>query len=177
MPILNSYTKIAPHPGKGPFPQRRRARKDGGMQKKVCTERAGAWPVCSQATKTGAGPPQPRPPCPLAPSLRDPALRSVPSLVAGGSPQTLQQYPAAHVAKAPSLTFASLPAPSARPAVPCTGWRAASRYPACGSYNSTLWAASTSAAADGFPEQRQSNTALSEYPGQSCTNPVCWRSL
>ena len=41
----------------------------------------------------------------------DSALQGVPSLVAGGSPQTLQPVSSSHVAKAPSLTFASPASP------------------------------------------------------------------
>lgn len=159
LPILNSYTKIAPHPGKRGPSHSAEERGDGGMQKKVCTERLGPGLPAREPTKTGAGPPQPPTPVPLGAKLaEDSALQGVPSLVAGGSPQTLQPVSSSHVAKAPSLTFASPASPVCASDSTLHGMESSSPLsPPAASYSSTLWAAEHFCRSpDGFPEQRQS---------------------
>ncbi|KAM7239260.1 hypothetical protein CapIbe_008755 [Capra ibex] len=159
LPILNSYTKIAPHPGKRGPSHSAEERGDGGMQKKVCTERLGPGLSAREPTKTGAGPPQPPTPVPLGAKLaEDSALQGVPSLVAGGSPQTLQPVSSSHVAKAPSLTFASPASPVCASDSTLHGMESSSPLsPPAASYSSTLWAAEHFCRSpDGFPEQRQS---------------------
>lgn len=159
LPILNSYTKIAPHPGKRGPSRSAEERGDGGMQKKVCTERLGPGLSAREPTKTGAGPPQPPTPVPLGAKLaEDSALQGVPSLVAGGSPQTLQPVSSSHVAKAPSLTFASPASPVCASDSTLHGVESSSPLsPPAASYSSTLWAAEHFCRSpDGFPEQRQS---------------------
>lgn len=111
LPILNSYTKIAPHPGKRGLSLSPKER-ERGTQKKICTERRGLSLPAREPTKMGAvssSPPTAAPPS--AKLAEDSALQGVPSLVAGGSPQTLQPVSSSHVAKAPSLTFASPASP------------------------------------------------------------------
>uniref|UniRef100_A0A8C2NR81 CLOCK-interacting pacemaker n=1 Tax=Capra hircus TaxID=9925 RepID=A0A8C2NR81_CAPHI len=159
LPILNSYTKIAPHPGKRGPSHSAEERGDGGMQKKVCTERLGPGLSAREPTKSGAGPPQPPTPVPLGAKLaEDSALQGVPSLVAGGSPQTLQPVSSSHVAKAPSLTFASPASPVCASDSTLHGMESSSPLsPPAASYSSTLWAAEHFCRSpDGFPEQRQS---------------------
>lgn len=159
LPILNSYTKIAPHPGKRGPSHSAEERGDGGMQKKVCTERLGPGLSAREPTKTGAGPPQSPTPVPLGAKLaEDSALQGVPSLVAGGSPQTLQPVSSSHVAKAPSLTFASPASPVCASDSTLHGMESSSPLsPPAASYSSTLWAAEHFCRSpDGFPEQRQS---------------------
>ncbi|XP_052502559.1 CLOCK-interacting pacemaker [Budorcas taxicolor] len=159
LPILNSYTKIAPHPGKRGPSRSVEERGDGGMQKKVCTERLGPGLSAREPTKTGAGPPQPLTPVPLGAKLaEDSALQGVPSLVAGGSPQTLQPVSSSHVAKAPSLTFASPASPVCASDSTLHGVESSSPLsPPAASYSSTLWAAEHFCRSpDSFPEQRQS---------------------
>jgi len=112
LPILNSYTKIAPHPGKRGLSVSSEARGDSGMQKKVCAERLGPSGSSREPAKAGAAPPSPPVPAPPgAQRAEDSAPQGVPSLAAGGSPQTLQPVSSSHVAKAPSLTFASPASP------------------------------------------------------------------
>lgn len=158
LPILNSYTKIAPHPGKR-GPARSAEEREGGMQKKVCTERLGPGLSAREPTKTGAGPPQPPTPAPPSAKLaEDSALQGVPSLVAGGSPQTLQPVSSSHVAKAPSLTFASPASPVCASDSTLHGVESSSPLsPPAASYSSALWAAEHFCRSpDSFPEQRQS---------------------
>lgn len=90
-------------------------------------------------------------PCPSAPRRRHPpgaklaedsALQGVPSLVAGGSPQTLQPVSSSHVAKAPSLTFASPASPVCAADSTLHGFESSSPLsPLAASYSSPLWAA------------------------------------
>ncbi|KAB0389926.1 hypothetical protein E2I00_018450, partial [Balaenoptera physalus] len=83
LPILNSYTKIAPHPGKRGLSLSPEERGEGGMQKKICTERLGPSLSSSEPTKTGAGPSGPPTPAPPSTKLaEDSALQGVPCLVA-----------------------------------------------------------------------------------------------
>ena len=159
MPILNSYTKIAPHPGKRGPSRSPEEREEGGMQKKVCTERLGPGLSAREPAKTSAGPPQP--PTPVPPSAKlaeDSALQGVPSLVAGGSPQTLQPVSSSHVAKAPSLTFASPASPVCASDSTLHGVESSSPLsPPAASYSSSLWAAEHFCRSpDSLSEQRQS---------------------
>ncbi|XP_020769044.1 CLOCK-interacting pacemaker [Odocoileus virginianus] len=159
LPILNSYTKIAPHPGKRGPSRSPEERGEGGMQKKVCTERLGPGLSAREPTKTSAGPPQPPTPAPPSAKLaEDSALQGVPSLVAGGSPQTLQPVSSSHVAKAPSLTFASPASPVCASDSTLHGVESSSPLsPPAASYSSALWAAEHFCRSpDSFPEQRQS---------------------
>lgn len=111
LPILNSYTKIAPHPGKRGLSLSPKER-ERGAQKKIRTERPGPGSPAGEPTKTGTGPSSPPPAAPPGPApAEDSALQGAPSLVAGGSPQTLQPVSGSHVARAPSLTFASPASP------------------------------------------------------------------
>uniref|UniRef100_A0A8D1Z7H9 CLOCK interacting pacemaker n=1 Tax=Sus scrofa TaxID=9823 RepID=A0A8D1Z7H9_PIG len=158
-PILNSYTKIAPHPGKRGLPLGPEDRGEGGMQKKICTERLGPSLSSGEPTKPGAVPS--RPPTPVPPSAKlaeDSALRGVPSLVAGGSPQTLQPVSSSHVAKAPSLTFASPASPVCASDSSLHGVESHPPLsPLSASYSSPLWAAEhLCRSPDSFAEQRQS---------------------
>lgn len=158
LPILNSYTKIAPHPGKrglslGPKERER------GMQKKICTERPGSSLPTSEPTKMGAvssSPPTAAPPS--AKPAEDSALQGVPSLVAGGSPQTLQPVSSSHVAKAPSLTFASPASPVCASDSTLHGLESNSPLsPLSANYSSPLWAAEhLCRSPDIFSEQRPS---------------------
>ncbi|KAB0344606.1 hypothetical protein FD754_021532 [Muntiacus muntjak] len=159
LPILNSYTKIAPHPGKRGPSRSPEERGEGGMQKKLCTERLGPGLSAREPTKTGAGPA--RPPAPAPPRAKlaeDSALQGVPALVAGGSPQTLQPVSSSHVAKAPSLTFASPASPVCASDSTLHGVESSSPLsPPAASYSSALWAAEHFCRSpDSFPEQRQS---------------------
>uniref|UniRef100_A0A8D0NP48 CLOCK interacting pacemaker n=1 Tax=Sus scrofa TaxID=9823 RepID=A0A8D0NP48_PIG len=158
-PILNSYTKIAPHPGKRGLPLGPEDRGEGGMQKKICTERLGPSLSSGEPTKPGTVPS--RPPTPVPPSAKlaeDSALRGVPSLVAGGSPQTLQPVSSSHVAKAPSLTFASPASPVCASDSSLHGVESHPPLsPLSASYSSPLWAAEhLCRSPDSFAEQRQS---------------------
>lgn len=78
--------------------------------------------------------------------------------MAGGSPQTLQPVSSSHVAKAPSLTFASPASPVCASDSTLHGVESSSPLsPPAASYSSTLWAAEHFCRSpDGFPEQRQS---------------------
>ncbi|XP_036169913.1 CLOCK-interacting pacemaker isoform X1 [Myotis myotis] len=142
LPILNSYTKIAPHPGKRGLSLSPKE-KDRGTQKKICTERPGLSLPASEPTKTGAvssSPPTAAPPS--AKLVEDSALQGVPSLVAGGSPQTLQPVSSSHVAKAPSLTFASPASPVCASDSTLHGVESTSPLsPLSANYSSPLWAA------------------------------------
>ncbi|XP_004739246.1 CLOCK-interacting pacemaker isoform X2 [Mustela putorius furo] len=141
LPILNSYTKIAPHPGKRGLSLSPEERGESGMQKKVCTERLGPSLSSSEPTKPGAVPPSPSAPA-GAKLAEDSALQGVPSLVAGGSPQTLQPVSSSHVAKAPSLTFASPASPVCAADSTLHGFESSSPLsPLAASYSSPLWAA------------------------------------
>ncbi|TKC43988.1 CLOCK-interacting pacemaker [Monodon monoceros] len=159
LPILNSYTKIAPHPGKRGLSLSPEERGEGGMQKKICTERLGPSLSSSEPTKTGAGPPGPLTPAPPSTKLaEDSALQGVPCLVAGGSPQTLQPVSSSHVAKAPSLTFASPASPVCASDSTLHGMESNSPLsPPSATYSSPLWAAEhLCRSPDSFSEQRQS---------------------
>ncbi|XP_008137019.2 CLOCK-interacting pacemaker [Eptesicus fuscus] len=142
LPILNSYTKIAPHPGKRGLSLSPKER-ERGTQKKICTERPGLSLPASEPTKTGAvssSPPTAAPPS--AKLAEDSALQGVPSLVAGGSPQTLQPVSSSHVAKAPSLTFASPASPVCASDSTLHGVESNSPLsPLSAHYSSPLWAA------------------------------------
>ncbi|KAM8780993.1 CLOCK-interacting pacemaker isoform 1-T3 [Rhynchonycteris naso] len=158
LPILNSYTKIAPHPGKRGLSLGAKER-ERGMQKKICTERRGPSLPAGEPTKTGAvasSPPMAEPPS--GKLAEDSAPQGVPSLVAGGSPQTLQPVSSSHVAKAPSLTFASPASPVCASDSTLHGLESNSPLsPLSASYSSALWAAEhLCRSPDIFSEQRQS---------------------
>lgn len=105
----------------------------------MCTERPGL----SLPTKMGAV--SSSPPIAAPPSTKlveDSALQGVPSLVAGGSPQTLQPVSSSHVAKAPSLTFASPASPVCASDSTLHGVESTSPLsPLSANYSSPLWAA------------------------------------
>ncbi|XP_066130579.1 CLOCK-interacting pacemaker [Saccopteryx bilineata] len=158
LPILNSYTKIAPHPGKRGLSLGAKER-ERGMQKKMCTERLGPSLPAGEPTKTGAVAPSPPTAAPPSAKLaEDSAPQGVPSLVAGGSPQTLQPVSSSHVAKAPSLTFASPASPVCASDSTLHGLESNSPLsPLSASYSSPLWAAEhLCRSPDLFSEQRQS---------------------
>lgn len=159
LPILNSYTKIAPHPGKRGLSLSPKERAESGMRKKVCPERRGPSLSASEPTKTGAVPSSP--PTPAPPNTKaaeDAALQGVPSLVAGGSPQTLQPVSSSHVARAPSLTFASPASPVCASDSTLHGLESnCPLSPLSANYSSPLWAAEhLCCSPDIFSEQRQS---------------------
>lgn len=159
LPILNSYTKIAPHPGKRGLSLSPEERGASGIQKKVCTERLGPGLSSSEPSKTGAAPSSPSAPAPASAKLaEDSALQGVPSLVAGGSPQTLQPVSSSHVAKAPSLTFASPASPVCAADSTLHGLESSSPLsPLSAHYSSPLWAAEhLCRSPDLFSEQQQS---------------------
>ncbi|XP_069321257.1 CLOCK-interacting pacemaker [Eulemur rufifrons] len=159
LPILNSYTKIAPHPGKRSLSLSAEERGASGTQKKICTERLGPSLSSSEPTKTGTIPSGPSTPAPPSAKLaEDSALQGVPSLVAGGSPQTLQPVSSSHVAKAPSLTFASPASPVCASDSTLHGLESSSPLsPLPANYSSPLWAAEhLCRSPDIFSEQRQS---------------------
>ncbi|KAI5232321.1 CLOCK-interacting pacemaker [Manis pentadactyla] len=159
LPILNSYTKIAPHPGKRGLSFSPEERGESGVRKKICTESLGPSLSSSEPTKTGAVPSSPPAPAPSSAKLaEDSAPRGVPSLVAGGSPQTLQPVSSSHVAKAPSLTFASPASPVCASDSTPHGLESTSPLsPLSASYSSPLWAAEhLCRSPDIFSEQRQS---------------------
>nr|KAF6485621.1 hypothetical protein HJG63_010761 [Rousettus aegyptiacus] len=159
LPILNSYTKIAPHPGKRSLSLSPKERGENGMQKKICTERLGPGLSANEPTKTGTVPSSPPTPAPPSTKLaEDSALQGVPSLVAGGSPQTLQPVSSSHVAKAPSLTFASPASPVCASDSTLHGLESNSPLsPLSANYSSPLWAAEhLCCSPDLFSEQRQS---------------------
>ncbi|XP_075387011.1 CLOCK-interacting pacemaker [Tenrec ecaudatus] len=152
LPILNSYTKIAPHPGKRGLPPSPEERGEGVAQKKLRTEGPGPRGSCSE-------PPSPSTPAlPGAKLAEDSAPQGVPSLVAGGSPQTLQPVSSSHVAKAPSLTFASPASPVCASDSTLHGIESSSPLsPLPASYSSPLWATEhLCRSPELFPEQRQS---------------------
>lgn len=156
LPILNSYTKIAPHPGKRGLNSEERGA--SGAPKKICTERLGPSLSSSEPAKTGrvlSGPSTPA--LPSSKLTEDSALQGVPSLGAGGSPQTLQPVSSSHVAKAPSLTFASPASPVCASDSTLHGLESSSPLsPLSASYSSPLWAAEhLCRSPDIFPEQRQ----------------------
>ncbi|EHB04795.1 hypothetical protein GW7_03506 [Heterocephalus glaber] len=159
LPILNSYTKIAPHPGKRGLSLSVEERGAGRTQKKVCTERLGPSLSSSEPIKTGTVPSRPPTPAPPSDKLaEDSALQGVPSLVAGGSPQTLQPVSSSHVAKAPSLTFASPASPVCASDSTLHGLESSSPLsPLSANYSSPLWAEEhLCRSPDIFSEQRQS---------------------
>ncbi|XP_037001137.2 CLOCK-interacting pacemaker isoform X1 [Artibeus jamaicensis] len=158
LPILNSYTKIAPHPGKRGLSLSPKER-ERGTQKKVCTERPGPSSPASEPTRTDAVSSSPPPAVPPGTKLaEDAALPGVPSLAAGGSPQTLQPVSSSHVAKAPSLTFASPASPVCASDSTPHGLESNSPLsPLPANYSSPLWAAEhLCRSPDIFAEQRQS---------------------
>jgi hypothetical protein len=129
------------------------------MPKKDCTERLGPGLPSSEQTKTGAVPSSPSTAAPPSAKLtEDSALQGVPSLVAGGSPQTLQPVSSSHVAKAPSLTFASPASPVCASDSTLHGLESSSPLsPLSANYSSPLWAAEhLCRSPDIFSEQRQS---------------------
>ncbi|XP_037688149.1 CLOCK-interacting pacemaker [Choloepus didactylus] len=159
LPILNSYTKIAPHPGKRGLSLSPEERGKSGVQKKICTKRLGPTSSPREPTKTGAVPSGPSTPAPPSTKLvEDSAPQGVPSLVAGGSPQTLQPVSSSHVAKAPSLTFASPASPVCAADSTLHGLESNSPLsPLPANYSSPLWAAEhLCRSPDSFSEQRQS---------------------
>ncbi|XP_004682112.1 PREDICTED: CLOCK-interacting pacemaker [Condylura cristata] len=159
LPILNSYTKIAPHPGKRGLSHGPEERGDSVMQKKICTERLGLSLSSREPAKAGAVPSSPPTPGPPGAKLaEDSAPQGVPSLVAGGSPQTLQPVSSSHVAKAPSLTFASPASPVCASDSTLHGLESNSPLsPLSANYSSPLWAAEhLCRSPDVFSEQRQS---------------------
>ncbi|XP_076979278.1 CLOCK-interacting pacemaker [Tamandua tetradactyla] len=159
LPILNSYTKIAPHPGKRGLSLSPEERGKSGVQKKICAKRLEPTSSPSEPIKTGAMPSGPSTPAPPSTKLaEDSALQGVPSLVAGGSPQTLQPVSSSHVAKAPSLTFASPASPVCAADSTLHGLESNSPLsPLPANYSSPLWAAEhLCRSPDIFSEQRQS---------------------
>lgn len=129
------------------------------MQKKMCTERPGPGLSSSEPSKTGAAPSSPSAPAPASAKLaEDSALQGVPSLVAGGSPQTLQPVSSSHVAKAPSLTFASPASPvCASDSTPHGSESSSPLSPLSARYSSPLWAAEHFCRSPAlFSEQQQS---------------------
>ncbi|XP_006990369.2 CLOCK-interacting pacemaker [Peromyscus maniculatus bairdii] len=162
LPILNSYTKIAPHPGKRSLSLSSEERGAGGIPKKICPERLGPGLSSSEPAKPGPALSSPSVPAPASSKLtEDPALQGVPSLGAGGSPQTLQPVSSSHVAKAPSLTFASPASPVCASDSTLHGLESSSPLsPLTASYSSPppLWAAAEHLcrSPDIFAEQRQS---------------------
>ncbi|XP_051005606.1 CLOCK-interacting pacemaker [Acomys russatus] len=143
LPILNSYTKIAPHPGKRGLSLSSEERGTSREPKKICTERLGPGLSSSEPTKTGPMLSSPSTPAPPSSKLtEDSALQGVPSLGAGGSPQPLQPVSSSHVAKAPSLTFASPASPVCASDSTLHGLESSSPLsPLSASYSSALWAA------------------------------------
>ncbi|XP_072480490.1 CLOCK-interacting pacemaker [Notamacropus eugenii] len=116
LPILNSYTKIAPHPGKRGLALNPEERGEIGLQKRVCTERHRTSLSSTGPTKTNILPSNPSTPV-LSPNTKlaeDSVQQSLSSLVVSKSLQTVPGSPAvssSHMAKAPHLTFASLDSP------------------------------------------------------------------
>ncbi|KAM5337110.1 CLOCK-interacting pacemaker isoform 2-T2 [Glossophaga mutica] len=158
LPILNSYTKIAPHPGKRGLSLSPKER-ERGTQKKLRTDRPGSSSPAREPTKTGALSSSPPPAAPPSTKVaEDAALQGVPSLAAGGSPQTLQPVSGSHVAKAPSLTFASPASPVCASDSTPHGLESNSPLsPLPANYSSPLWAAEhLCRSPDVFAEQRQS---------------------
>lgn len=156
LPILNSYTKIAPHPGKKGLSSEERGA--SGAPKKICVERLGPSLSSSEPAKPGRVLSSPfTPALPSSKLTEDSALQGVPSLGAGGSPQTLQPVSSSHVAKAPSLTFASPASPVCASDSTLHGLESSSPLsPLSASYSSPLWAAEhLCRSPDIFPEQRQ----------------------
>ncbi|XP_032764088.1 CLOCK-interacting pacemaker isoform X2 [Rattus rattus] len=156
LPILNSYTKIAPHPGKRGLSSEERGA--SGAPKKICVERLGPSLSSSEPAKPGRVLSSPSTPAlPSSKLTEDSALQGVPSLGAGGSPQTLQPVSSSHVAKAPSLTFASPASPVCASDSTLHGLESSSPLsPLSASYSSPLWAAEhLCRSPDIFPEQRQ----------------------
>ncbi|XP_005084060.2 CLOCK-interacting pacemaker isoform X1 [Mesocricetus auratus] len=158
LPILNSYAKIAPHPGKRSLSLGSEERGASGIAKKICAERLGPGLSSQEPAKTGPVLSSPSTPAPPSSKLtEDSALQGVPSLGAGGSPQTLQPVSSSHVAKAPSLTFASPASPVCAADSTLHGLESSSPLsPLSASYSSPLWAADLCRSPDIFSEQRQS---------------------
>ncbi|XP_036592263.1 CLOCK-interacting pacemaker [Trichosurus vulpecula] len=115
LPILNSYTKIAPHPGKRGLALNPEERGETGMQKRVCTERHRTSLSSIGPTKTNILPSNPSTPVPPNTNLaQDSTQQSLSSLVVSRSLQTVPGSPAvssSHTAKVPNLTFASPASP------------------------------------------------------------------
>ncbi|XP_012868947.1 PREDICTED: CLOCK-interacting pacemaker [Dipodomys ordii] len=158
LPILNSYAKIAPHPGKRSLSLNSEERGASGMLKKICTERPGSSLPSREPGKAGTGLSNPSTPAPPSTKLaEDSAPQGVPSLVAGGSPQTLQPVSSSHVAKAPSLTFASPASPICAADSTLHGLESSSPLsPLSANYSSPLWAAEhLCRSPEVFPEQQQ----------------------
>lgn len=129
------------------------------MQKKACTESLASSPSSREPTRTGAAPASPSAPAPPSARLaEDSALQGVPSLVAGGSPQTLQPVSSSHVAKAPSLTFACPASPVCASDSTLHGLESSGPLsPLSAHYSSPLCAAEhLCRSPELFPEQRQS---------------------
>ncbi|XP_069885181.1 CLOCK-interacting pacemaker isoform X1 [Dipodomys merriami] len=158
LPILNSYAKIAPHPGKRSLSLNSEERGASGMLKKICTERPGSSLPSREPGKAVTGLSNPSTPAPPSTKLaEDSAPQGVPSLVAGGSPQTLQPVSSSHVAKAPSLTFASPASPICAADSTLHGLESSSPLsPLSANYSSPLWAAEHLChSPEVFPEQQQ----------------------
>ncbi|XP_048217755.1 CLOCK-interacting pacemaker [Perognathus longimembris pacificus] len=158
LPILNSYTKIAPHPGKRSLSLNPEERGVSGMPKKICTERLGSSLPSREPGKAGTVLSNPSTPAPPSAKLaEESAPQGVPSLAAGGSPQTLQPVSSSHVAKAPSLTFASPASPVCAADSTPHGLESSSPLsPLSANYGSPLWAAEhLCRSPDVFPEQQQ----------------------
>ncbi|XP_068948383.1 CLOCK-interacting pacemaker [Petaurus breviceps papuanus] len=115
LPILNSYTKIAPHPGKRGLALNPEERGETGMQKRVCTERHRTSFSSSGPSKTNILPSNPSTPVPPNTKLAQNSVQqSLSSLVVSRSLQTVPGSPAvssSHMTKAPNLTFASPASP------------------------------------------------------------------
>ncbi|XP_044518039.1 CLOCK-interacting pacemaker [Gracilinanus agilis] len=115
LPILNSYTKIAPHPGKRALALNPEERGETGVQKRVCTERHRTSLSSTGLTKTSILSSNPSTPMPPSTKLaQDSVQQSLSSLVASRSLQTVpdsQAVSSSTMAKAPNLTFVSPASP------------------------------------------------------------------
>ncbi|XP_020841861.1 CLOCK-interacting pacemaker [Phascolarctos cinereus] len=113
LPILNSYTKIAPHPGKRSLALTPEDRGETGVQKRVCTERRRTSLSSTGLTKTNTFPSNPSAPGPPnTKRAQESVQQRLSSLVT--SLQTVPGSPSvssSRMAKTPNLTFASPASP------------------------------------------------------------------
>ncbi|XP_074091755.1 CLOCK-interacting pacemaker [Macrotis lagotis] len=113
LPILNSYTKIAPHPGKRAHALNPEEKEETSMQKRVCIERHRTM-SSNGPTKTNILPSNPTPVPTNTKFTQDSVHQSLSSLVESRSLQTVPDSPVVssnHMAKAPNLSFASPASP------------------------------------------------------------------
>ncbi|KAM9068015.1 CLOCK-interacting pacemaker [Sarcophilus harrisii] len=114
LPILNSFTKIAPHPGKRGLALNPEERGETGMQKRVCTERHRTSLFSVGSIKTNILSSNSSPVPPNTKLAQESVQQNLSPLVASRSLQTVPDSPAAsssHMAKAPNLAFASPASP------------------------------------------------------------------